>query len=488
MSAVEQLREPNIQYYGEIDHGVPLELVEVGALFPNFEQIREGFQEDGLAILDANRRRFDAGDYESVPLSIDVLSTARRLRQIKTEFGEHSPQYAEGYHALFCDSSTMLAETLRTNRPDISEKIYQPLDTETGDYTFNGVHINPAVVSGLSPLAVGYEQPIRVIDYVKHQVNRLLGNSLLARKGVSTISVNECPDQAIADFQLDPKASYSNYAPRVQKLVLEESEFDERGRTYQQISLPGLYITHEVVVESLKEAEALDQHQLPGKEDIRSMEFVNQGKPALLRFTALLDKNASIASGLNIFMGEVVAEDHPKNYEDATIEAAIRRQSYAENAMAVTELQIGLEEQETDSRLASIKLGGFVKEMMFDESIKDPTIAIGVFDNATAIGAYKINELLALGMYEEANNLSVKVLANAPEPSSCGAGSCGLEAVSQFSREAIEAKKAGLNTDSLLKDKERSCPDCHYKTVIYDLKSGSKLCINPKCKKTEKKK
>jgi hypothetical protein len=484
MSAIAQENAPNTDYYPEYEVAEAIRLTEASQLFPGIEQHIDGFRADGQAILDAARHRLEAKAYDTVPLPIDVLSTARLLAKTKADQGESSPEFTEHLQALFSDSARLIDETERKNRWEHFPGIYQPLDQQTQDYSFNGVSLNQTVTSGISPIAEGYEQKIRVNDYVREQVNRLIGNSLLARRGISTLSINECPDEVIEAYKNNPLASYGNYAPEVEKFNIDEFIFDSRGRTYEQVALPGLYITHDIIVDALHEVEAIDLAHSPDKAQIREMPFVNSGQPILMRLVPLLDQKASERSQLNIFMGEVVASDHPKDYQAAIQEAAARRETHHEQALAVSDLLIDLEAKDTDSRLAEIVLSDFLKKKMFAESVSDPTKAAGIFNTATAEGIYQINCLLSIGQEEAAINLSESVYAQAPAPSFCGAGSCGLEGVSQFSRDAAEVKKLGLNTSQLLKDTVRSCR-CGFKTIFYDLKTGDKACIS--CHRTETK-
>jgi hypothetical protein len=314
-----------------------------------------------------------------------------------------------------------------------------------------------------------------------------LGAVALGSESIRTIS--ECPDTAISRFAEDQAAGkasrgYWGYVPEIEKVMIRDIRLDEatNDRFEEQIALPGTYLSHEFIRIALQEAGLnagdMDKTELHGAQML--------ARDSLLEFVERLDKVATQQWCVNIFMGEMVEWDHPKDYGRFKQEALERQKSLRDLAETTAEFILDLAEEKFDPTKAPAHVEEFVKALLLGMGKNDPSVIRHMFDEKTAAGVEEILRLESIGQYEEANALFAAVLQEAPGGGYCGAGSCGLENINLGGDDNKELRdrlriRPG---DTVLKDKERPCKDCGKKTLVYAF-SKSKVntaCSNPDCK------
>ncbi len=429
-------------------------------------------------ILGQNRSNLMAGHFEQVPLPIDVLSTAELVIEAD------NPYLAETYsRALEKDSIRLVAETMRKRSWEYFSPIFQAYDEQKQDFKVGRIALNSVVENGLSPLADPEEQQIRINEYLEHQTSLLIRQSLEGTdQVVSLITIKECPDYVIKDFQKDKKASHGGYVPEIKKLVLERAVISEHGKTLEQFAIPGEYIDHESIIKTLKEQGSIQTSDNPSKLDLRGKPFIGSGQDnELEKFIELLDQNASQKHSKRIFMGEQVDDVREHDYREVKSIAIQRQANYQEKAVKISEHLKDSARNKVDKQLAEYLLSDFIKKLLFEEVINDPARAAIIFDQRTADSIVRAQVLISQGQLIDWDGAKNLILKNAPNPSFCGAGSCGLEAVNDNSTESRIVKSLGLKGE-IIKDTIRNCPFCGHKAIHYDVK-GSKACTH--CKKSE---
>lgn len=458
-------------------------------------------------ILGQNRHIVHNGDAESVPTPIDALGTARQAAIIKRRYGEHSPQYREVFSGLVLDTERLLAEAYSKNTAEYFAKVTQHRERTTGQYFSHGLSIANMVENGLSPLAEPEEQDRRVNDYVEERgvyepLGRMIGRiglqgvmdrvlvpalapeaQITAQNreqppSVSVMTISECTDFAIRDYQADSKGSHSGYAPAVKKFMIRGAHFfdDSADRQEEQVAVPGLYVTHELIQEYLVEKGVMSPEQEPTKTEVHATQFISVDGTGVMDVVRELDQKASKLYGKNIFMGEEVPEDHAKDYGDFVEEAEIRRAKLAPKPTELAEYLITLEESGANPHVAEALVDKFLKETLLEVAKNHPELAEAMFDKETAEGFIEVARLKAIGRHNEAWRLQVAVKANAPEVSYCGAGGCGLETVDATSAAGQRAIQLGLKRGRMFRNKESACKNCSANELHHDLE-GNTVCI-----------
>lgn len=439
-------------------------------LVPKLQFVRSNYLNEASEILEQNRELLRQGDFDLVPIPVDALGTAHRVLSAGREFGENTKNYEDLRDGLTLDCERLLGEAYRKNTWEYFPKVLQPRDPLTGEYYAYGQPISQILIGGLSPVAEAEEQDRRINEFVEEKTYQAIGKLCLGQE-LSVQTISECPDWAIEAYQHDPRAGHGGYAPGIKKLMIRNVSFVPSGdRFEEQVALPGLYITHEVVVDVLKEAGRLLPDINLNQTELHGRQFIDTQVDDVISFVELLDEKASQLSGHNIFMGEIVTDNFEKNYHLVRSQAQLRQAEIKEQAIELRDLVLDLAKSGTDRWLAGGMVENFVKEKLKFVARQDPKQAEIIFDKQTAEGYREVRHLNLLGLTKEAEAKLAKVEAAAPAPSYCGAGSCGLEEINNGSKEFKKAKELGLDTSKgLLKHKEGKCKKCGAKGVVYDL-------------------
>lgn len=473
-----------------------LPIAEVVELQPRFfdadmtDQLcfaRRRFRQMGEEIMAQNHELLMQGEWDSVPVPIDAQGTAFKVLAAERQYGTDSHEYRQNWQGLLQDCERVYGEAYSKNGPEYFPRVCQERDPHTGMYYSHGQPLSGIVAGGLSPVAKSGEQPLRIDDFVEEMTYEIIGNMELEQETVSVLTVLECPDWVIEEYEANPEGAFYGYVPSIRKLMLRGISFYNKGnvRYEEQLALPGIEITHEVVLAVLKETERIETGMTLTKTELHSKQFVDTEGGDVFEFAKKLDTKASELSGKNIFMGEEVEEGHPKDYEVFKREAEERHQS-KERQREASELRtyiLELAKDKTDRWAADSLVANFVDKSLKRKARNNPELAEMVYDKKTADGYREVAALRAAGRHSEADHRQEQVEQDAPVISYCGAGSCGLKKVISVSKKAEKGRQQGL-VGEMLEDTERSCPKCGQLTVIYD-EHGSKACINEDCENTE---
>ena len=485
----------------------PVDQAQTPELFINADNIpelsveRQKAAQEATRILARNRHLLHNGDAEHVPTPVDALGTARQAVAIKQRYGKNSPQYQEVFTGLVLDSERLLGEAYTKNTAEYFAKIKQNFDHSTGSYFSHGLSISTMVKNGLSPSTNSEEQGRRANEYVEEAgtyepIGVMIGRvglqgvieSLTVERdpktaSLSVMTISECTDHAIQNFKVNPKGSHGGYAPAVEKLMIRGVHyFDDSGdRHEEQVGLPGIYITHQLINEYLADRGVISQAQEPSKTEVHATQFISVNGTGVMSVVRDLDQLASKKRGKNLFMGEEVPEDHLKDYGDFVDEAEIRRTKLAPKPTQLANYLITLQENGTDPRVAMALVDRFLKATLLEVAGKNPELAEAMFDKATAEGFAEVARLDALGRTNDARLLEAVVKENAPEVSYCGAGSCGLDEVDPSSPAGQMAQRLGLK-GKMLRNKEAACKNCNAKELHHDY-NGNTVCTS--CKSTK---
>ncbi|HUD06341.1 MAG TPA: hypothetical protein VMR34_00490 [Candidatus Saccharimonadales bacterium] len=442
---------------------------------PLLQPLRSEARHYAAEKLDYNFQLLVEGRFEQVPLPMDVLGTAQRVVETRIIYGEFSPEHLEAKQGLLLDCERLFGEAFRKNTWEYFSEVEQILDPVSGDYFAHGFNLSAITEDGLSPVAEPEEQDRRSNEFVEEVTYKTIGHLGLSET-VSVQTVSQCTDWAHAAFKRDKKASHGGYAPGINKLMGRGVRFIPGGNRFEeQIALSGTYITHEVVTATFADMGLLKDSEDIGKTGIQGKQIIDLEGGSVIDLAKALDKKASEFWGVPIFMGELLQEGQVADYDSIADQAEARRQKLVPKPLEMANYLVSLVENGTDRGAAEGLVNNYLKQVMLDVLKYHPEEAETMFDKETADGLAEVAWLRANGQELEAELMLIEVERNAPAPSFCGAGSCGLEAVNPISPDAILAKSLGLDGE-LLHDTERACKICSAKKVIYETKKGNKVC------------
>lgn len=460
-------------------------------LSPVLVSVRAAARQQAHKSVEARREQLRNADYDAVPLPVDVLTSAQAVVAAGTEQGPDGPSTAERYAGLRLDCHRLLAEAARKNTYEYFPPLLQTFDSERGEYFSHGFSILDMTEAGLTPIAEPEELERRVNERVEEATYQAIGQLAVlgralapetepkaaARRRIRTIS--ECPDWAIAAHQQQSNGGYGGYVPEIQKFMIRDVVFDTAtgDRYEEQVGLPGLHITHDVITEVL-EARGVEAATTLTKTELHGLQLVADDE--LLDFVATLDKAASQRHGIPITMGEPAAE--LVNYQAIPAAARARQSALETQASRLADDILAMAVANVDRWAATGIVGQYVKDILFSIARTDSTQAAAMFDHRTARGLQEVSFLQQLGEYDQAQARLSQVEASAPAPSYCGAGSCGLEKISASDSKSSTMKEMGLDSSTSLKDTARRCPKCSKKEIVYDLKKKVKGCTG--CRST----
>jgi hypothetical protein len=466
-----------------------LQQTETYRLVDGIPEVYEARLQERIAaedLLEHRRLTYEAtGELMYQP--VDALSTAHSVLEAKRAQGENSWEYEQRWEGLVLDCQRLVGEWYRKKRPEYFAPTRHVFDEEKEEFFSHGLSIRQMTENALTPMADNVEEEARRVNErvedATPQFLRRLGKIAIGTEAIRTIS--ECTDGAIEEYTFDMQngrthRGYNGYVPEIEKVMIRDIRLDPHSndRFEEQIGLPGVYITHEVIQEALMQRGAnvnsADKTILHGSQIIV--------RDDLLDFVKILDQVAEQKWNFKnkaLFMGEVVNADHPKNYESFREEALQRQKELKGWAETVALFVLDLAEQDFDRRKAPSHVEEFVKDILLNLAKKDQTIAEQVFDLETAARIKEVVSLEAQGRLAEAQLMWEETRAEAPGGGFCGAGSCGLEGVVANSKEDQELRKQlkAESSDNIVKDKERACR-CGKKSIVYAYNKNkvNKLC------------
>lgn len=442
---------------------------------PEIAAERMAVREAALATIEQRQQQLAAGQEAEVPVVLDALSTADKVLALRARFGEESEAYQEGLAGLDADCGRLVQEWYRKKRPEYFEPITHEYDATTEDFFSHGWSIRQMSENALRPIADDPEEERRRINERVEDATPLmvkkLGGFALGQSGLRMRTISECTDKAIRDYKADmvagaPHRGYGGYVPEIEKVMLRDMYIDPQtnNRIQEQVGLPGTYITHTIIQEALRrrgmEAADKDKTELHGTQIL--------ARDSLLGFVALLDEVASEQWCTNIFLGEEVAKDMPKDYEKFRAEARARQEKLRDMATTARNFILDLAEAKFDRRRAPRHVENFVKKLLLDMAKQDQSVAEQIFDARTAEGLKQVAYLESIGQYDLAFARMQAVEQAAPGGGYCSGGSCGLESVnihSETGKELAEKLQA-KSGDTIVRDTERACK-CGAKKIVY---------------------
>ncbi len=446
----------------------------LSSIYP-FKELEQFLQKQAEAILESNYQELMSGNFDNIPLPVDVLSGAKESDE---DSSLNSNLVSE---ALYNNSARLIAETMRRKSWEYYPPVHETYDPASEDLRVAGHSMNEHLQNGISPLAHPEEQAIRMQEYVDHHINLSILRDYPDQE-VTLITIKECPDYILESYRQTPskKHQYGGYVPEIEKIVIERTVLRNGVAKVDHVALPGTYIGHDLIVNYLQAKQCLDLNTYPSKLELRSMRFMREGKPIdLFDMVAELDQLATQKVQKEIFIGELLVDAAIKDYDRIEQIARDRQSSYHQLTSQVSSYILDLYQKGTDKRLAETKLSNYLKKLLYQVASKEPELAEVIFDAQTAHLIQTAHILAESGFKEESSKLLEVAYDQAPSTDYCGAGSCDLVAVPKNSKEEKEARKNGLNGE-LVKDTVRTCPKCKTKrkTVVYDLKTAAKFCTN----------
>lgn len=428
--------------------------------------------------------------------SVDALSTAHSVLAAERQYGCSSDAYQEKWSGLLLDCERLVGEWYRKNTSEYFEPVRQVFDEDKAEFFSHGLSIRQLTENALVPISEDREEEARRVnervEEATPHIVRSLG-SLALGKGIVTIS--QCTDSAIASYQADQREGnkhrgYRGYVPEIEKVMIRHIALDDASndRYETQIGLPGTYLTHEVFQAALQE-KGVDVSDMD-KTTLHGAQLLTDQDP--LNFIRHLDDTGTRewcleSQGKALFMGEVVSQEHPRNYDAFRREAQERKDMLAGWSETVAYFVLDLARESFDRKKAPEHVENFVKNMLLNMAKKDESIAEQMFDAKTAQGLHDVAALEAQGRYAEASELWKAVEQEAPGGGSCGAGSCGLEGITTGSQEGKDLRKrmGASESDTLVKDKERACR-CGSKSIVYAYNERKVIKYCESCKISEK--
>ena len=457
---------------------------------PEVAEHRQAVREHAESILETNRARAEADEsLELIP--VDALSTGRSVLEAKQTHGFNSLEYEERWAGLVQDCDRYVREWYRKLRPEYFEPVRHTFNEKEQAFYSHGLSVQQMTENALVPIAGdSEEEDRRVNEHVEDRTPQIVRNAgaiVVGREVIRTIS--ECTDTAIESYESDMEAGkkhrgYRGYVPEIKKLMVRDliPDTESNDRFEEQVGLPGVYITHEIIQMALQRRKLNVAHM--DKTELHGAQFI-AGDDLMMGFVALLDEVAREQwCNENIFMGEEVEPDHTKDYSKFREEALERQRSL--KGLAETTATFILDvagDPEFDSRKGPAHVEEFVKIQLLDLGKKDRKVAAQMFDEKTADKLQEVVRLEKRGKYEEAYELMEEVRKSAPGGGACGAGSCGLEAIGAAEEKILREKLKATDKDKLVRDKERKCKCGGSVVYAYSDSKVSKLC--EKCDKSE---
>ncbi|MDB5183127.1 MAG: hypothetical protein JWO47_911 [Candidatus Saccharibacteria bacterium] len=449
---------------------------------PWLRGVRQEALKEGKELHASRHKDLIDGKFDSMVLDVDALGTAEKIDKIRKIHGEDSEEYKEGRRGLVLDCARKWAEAFRINKWEYFEEIVQHYVAELDKVFANGLPVDDMLKNGISPVAVPEELRLRLNDLVSFATSKELLRTP-SKEPIATIRITPCPEWAHESLKNNPKSAHGGNAPQIDKFMLHFDTIDtENSNLYhEQLGVSGDYITPEVMQEVLTDIGAIKHRPPMSRAEIHAVIAVLQGEnlPNITDFMDLLDKKASEKSGKNIFLGEVVTEDHPKDYQIIYTEAEMRRLQQADLAEELACYVENLQAKGVDHAIATQMVEKYMQDRLLDIVEKNPSLAETIFDKPTAKRFHKAQELKAQGRTDEAAQMIDYARMNAPDVGSCGGGSCGLELGANLSPQVLSKLQAEAG-DTVLIDTERPCNSCGNKTVVYAFNASkvNKYCTS----------
>jgi hypothetical protein len=440
---------------------------------PDLAQARRQADIDAKAIYEGHMVKIRECITTDVPLDSDSLSSAARVREAEQRFGKNSVEYQNNWLGHRTNAARYVGEAERKLRPEYFHRLPQTYSLQDRDYLSFGVPITPMISRGITPLTDSDEVPRRFAEYGENATYNRMGELVMRACGVempadvpaealplrisdvlhsgSTVSVqtvSRCPKYILnrhaRDLETGNERSYAGYVPERNKLMLRSMAYDPitNERYLEQMSVMGDEITGEVVnryhelIGAIPEGTRLDETETLG------LQVITTNEDGVIGMAQALDVIASELSGKNVFLGEEVDTDHPKDYSLIPIQAAERakRQETAAEELALYAMELDIKGVDHDlgNKMVDIKL----KELLLAASKKDLNIARAAFGEKTANGYKEARVARAQGDEAKARRIEEETERNAPPPDGCSGPGCEIRTVDPNTAEGEKIAKA----------------------------------------------
>lgn len=464
----QELVQENLEQFPE---GLAYALHEL----PGFDFIARRARQMGEEIRNERMQMLRDGHFDEVPMPIDMTGTARQVIEAEQRHGADSEEARNWRAALYGDTDRQVAEATSKMTWGYFKPLTHVFDSEQECFMAYGHSVRRIHENGISPMAETEDVERSINDYVHEISDEAFIQSPYADEYV-LITVSECADWAIADYEEDKargkaKKAYGGYVPDIEKRMVRVVSFDseKQERYLEQIAVPGTVQDsgdiHDAmrvlgVLEPGQELSKLEQHatRVMVRKDVIG---------GALEFQKLVDTLTSERVGRRVFMGELVDETHALDYADVPAEAERRNKEYAGVSEKLAQKMLELERAGVDKWQTEIHVSAFLKNSLLEVVKADPEQARIIFDDATADGLVMVRQYRDAGRFEEAMRLETQIEEQAPAPSSCGAGSCGLSSIDGKTSQSLINELGGKAGDKVLRDEVRGCPECGKKKLVY---------------------
>lgn len=484
----EQHTQPNFTEALEQPDRIAIDIREL----PEFGFITRRARQMGEAIRDERMELLREGEFDAVPMPIDMTGTARKVVEAEHTYGAYSTEASHWRDALRGDAERQVAEATSKMTWGYFKPLVHTFDAEEGVFKAYNHSVRQIVENGISPMAEAEDTERSINDYRAELLDEAFIRSPYADEYV-LFTISQCADWAIADYESDraqgsATKAYGGYVPDIEKTMVRAVSFDseKQERYVEQIALPGTVIDHDTWQDVVKVLGVVSPEQAISKTELHGMRIMvhKDVLSGALDLAKLADAIGEERTGQALFMGEPVDESS-MDYADIPGEADRRNAAYKEVVTDLADKMLELERDGVDKWQTEIHVSNFLKNSLLEIVKQAPEQARVIFDDATADGLLLAQQYRQTGRYDEAIRLEAHIEATAPAPSSCGAGSCGLAGVDSASKEAYIKKHGGEKGDSVLKDEVRRCK-CGSKSIVYIFNSKKVIKYCESCDAEER--
>lgn len=462
---------------------------------PELRAFREAKRAEAAAIRESFMEKLREGDeFNEVPMDGDMFTTARKLKRIKEEFGEDSPEYQAGWQGHQRNSDRRVAEASRMNGWELYDVTELDWDPQSEHFFSDGYDVDEMLANGLTPTvssSIDEEPDRRDNEFVEIKTD----GELIKRpdmEGRSAYKISQCPKSVIDAYRRDPKKRVvSDYVPAIEKQMIRHKRFSPKeNKIYlQQMALPGTYINNEVNNILVARMNAIDGNGKLDRTEVHGLDIITDDGEIrdVVDMVRLADQVASEYHGIPIYLGMPLEPGQVPRYDTIHAEAARRRKEQADLSHRYAKFVHTLaNSDDMDPSVAARMADEYLRDELLKIAEKDPSKARIMFDGKTADRFARANQLEGSGRTQEAQALRDEARELAPAAGGCGA-SCDLSNPSGSEKKEAQ-DLLGTKSEKMLKDDKRPCAKCgKRKVVVYadwtETNKGKKGCLA--CKSTE---
>lgn len=482
----------------EVGEKLPENCAVIVNELPEFRFVTKRARQVAESICDERMALLREGEFDSVPMPIDMTGTARRAVEAERQHGNDSPEAMIQYQAVEDDAERQMAESISKMTWGYFPELTHLHSEEQQGFTAYGRLLREVTASGISPMLEAEDTERAKNDYVLQSIDDAFIHSGYTEDHV-LFTIAECADWAIEKYHRDQAngnttATYGGLVPENEKMMIQCVSFDqeEGERSLEQIGIPGTHIKRSGVHRALQALGIIKPGEEIAKTELQGLRIMvhKDVMSNVLDMAKLLDQMGSEENGEELIMGIPRTREPHLTYETVPLIAEQRQQEYAGLTEKLVDKMLELERTDVDKWQTETHISNFLKQEFREIVKRKPEEARKVFNETTAEKYVAYNELQRSGRYEEAFNLEQEAFASAPAPSSCGAGSCGLKEVSATNSEDLAAAKRmgvkpGEMKDKMVSFNKGFCKGCRTVTKMYYKTDNSDAACSS-CETTKK--